>query len=264
MDPITNSLYKEEIRKANESQAKKQEFQIKKDLGNRCQDINSSSLSITIAIAVGSVILGITTAIIQQSPAPIGLCLVLGVIIWICTEYYFFQKRKELKDKAEEAIKQAYSDADKKTTREIKQYNAEAKEFAKKAYRQGSKLDPMVNHTVTMFQRMISHANADTYIKFIEANLIFTVEIDGISFGYESGYINPLDDYNFEKKRFRNLNSLAECEGLARALTKMTIKKMKALYPPDSIHISFSHNDATVTLHFKGANPNFIPAQNIV
>ena len=36
------------------------------------------------------------------------------------------------------------------------------------------------------------------------------------------------------------------------------------IYPPNSINISLSHNDAQVTLHFKGANKNFVPARDIM
>ena len=49
----------------------------------------------------------------------------------------------------------------------------------------------------------------------------------GILYSYQSRYINPPDDFNFEKERFRNLKSDTECEGLARALAKMTIGRKK-------------------------------------
>lgn len=39
---------------------------------------------------------------------------------------------------------------------------------------------------------------------------------------------------------------------------------MKSLYPPNSINITLSHKDAQVTLRFRGANKNFIPARDIM
>ncbi|MEE1351335.1 MAG: hypothetical protein UHM23_04715, partial [Clostridia bacterium] len=86
----------------------------------------------------------------------------------------------------------------------------------------------------------------------------------GINFNYQSSYTNPQDDYSFEKQRYRDLHTDAECEGLAQALAKMTIKQMKSIYPPNSISITVSHNDAAVTMHFKSANKNFVVARDIV
>ena len=39
---------------------------------------------------------------------------------------------------------------------------------------------------------------------------------------------------------------------------------MKTLYPANSMKVSVNHIDAKVTMHFQGANANFIPARDIL
>ena len=136
--------------------------------------------------------------------------------------------------------------------------------YAQKDLAKAESIAPMVDHVVSMFQRMISHADAGAHMKFIEADFTYQVITSGIKYSYQSRYTNPQDDYNFNKERYRDLHTPAECEGLAQALAKLAINKMKSIYPPNSINISLSHNDAQVTLHFKGANKNFVPARDIM
>ena len=121
----------------------------------------------------------------------------------------------------------------------------------------------MVQHNTGMFQRMVSHADAGSNMRFVESDFTYKVLTKGIVYSYQSRYTNPQDDYNFDKQRFRKLNSNTECEGLAQALAKLTIKKMMSLYPPNSLHITVSHIDAEVTMHYKAANKNFVATRDI-
>lgn len=154
--------------------------------------------------------------------------------------------------------------ADQRTQQEITAYERDVKMYAQKVMAKSESIAPMVEHVVGMFQRMISHADAGAHMKFIEADFTYQVINSGIKYSYQSRYTNPQDDYDFNKERYRDLNSPAECEGLAQALAKLVINKMKSIYPPNSINISLNHNDAQVTLHFKGANKNFVPARDIM
>ena len=52
-------------------------------------------------------------------------------------------------------------------------------------------------------------------------------------------------------------------EAVIEAIAKMTMSKMKSLYPPNSLNIMVSHIDAEVTLHFKAANKNYVPPRDI-
>ena len=113
-----------------------------------------------------------------------------------------------------------------------------------------------------MFQRMISHADSGSNMRFVETDFTYQVVRTGIMYSYQSRYTNPQDDFNFDKQRFRNLNSDTECEGLAQALAKLTIRRMNKLYPTLS-SINVGHVDAEVILHFKMPNSNFVNATDI-
>ncbi len=271
MNPISNSPVKERMRLENENQAKAQETQIRNRLNSQLASSTAKSKYPATPFLVGGGIVGVLLAVCQLGLDFVLYGLIAGLIVWGCANIYVSSSNKNLeqskqamKDKAEADIRQAYSDADARTTRQIEQYDMEVSAYSKKVLQQGSKLDPMVQRVTDMFQRMVSHADAGSHMKFVEADFTFIVKLDGISFQYQSSYTNPQDDYSFNRERFRDLGSQAECEGLAQALAKMVKKKMKGLYPANSINISLSHTDAEVTLHFKGANANFVPAQNIV
>ena len=111
---------------------------------------------------------------------------------------------------------------------------------------------------------MISHADHGSNMAFVEADLVYTETNTGITYTYhDSRYSNSIDDFNFSKKRFRDLHSPEECEGLAFALARMTLRRMKQVYPAQSMRIEVSHNDAEVTMHYRGANPNYVPPKDI-
>lgn len=271
MNPINNSPVKERMRLENEDQAKAQESQINSRLNSQLASSTPKSKYAGTPFVVGGIVTGVVLAMCQLGLTFIMYGFVAGLVAWGCANIYVSssnknleQHKQEMKDKAASEIRRAFADADARTTRQIQQYDAEVTAYSKKVLQQGSKLDPMVQHVTDMFQRMVSHADAGAHMKFVEADFTFSVKLDGVSFQYQSRYTNPQDDYNFNKERFRDLGSQAECEGLARALAKMVIKKMKGQYPANSINISVSHIDAEVTLHFKGANANFVPARNIV
>lgn len=271
MTPINNSLVKERMRLDNENQAKAQELQINSRLNRQLASSTPKRKYAGTPFVAGGIVTGIVLAMCQLGLMFIVYGLLVGLIAWGCANLYVSssnknleQRKQEMKDKAASEIRQAFAEADARTAKQIEQYDAEVAAYSKMVLQQAAKLDPMIQRVTDMFQRMVSHADAGAHMKFVEADFTFTVKLDGISFQYQSRYTNPQDDYNFNRERFRDLGSQAECEGLARALAKMVIKKMKGLYPANSINISISHVDAEVTLHFRGANANFVPAQNIV
>lgn len=174
------------------------------------------------------------------------------------------KKIEHLKADAEKEITALHLAAEEKTRKELARYDAEVKRNCLFILDNRAKdLEGMLKHTVEVFQRMISHADTSSSRKFVVASLIFKVELYRILYSYESTYTNPLSDYNFEENRYRNLSGPEECEGLAQALAKLTIQRVRCLYPPNSIHITVSHVDAEVTLHFRAANKNYIPPKDI-
>ena len=232
MNPITNSVIKEQMRQRNESMAQSRETQIRSQLTANLNNLSYKGKHNFSPFGIGGGILGIVLAVSGVGFSGILVGLAVGTGVWI-------------------AMNQSVK------TSNVKMY-------AQKVMAKSESIAPMVEHVVGMFQRMISHADAGAHMKFIEADFTYQVINSGIKYSYQSRYTNPQDDYDFNKERYRDLNSPAECEGLAQALAKLVINKMKSIYPPNSINISLNHNDAQVTLHFKGANKNFVPARDIM
>lgn len=262
MNPITNSTLKEQIRQRNEAEAKNREAQIMAQLTN-----SVNSLTPKPSIKAGGWLIG--GAILSIFLTPIAF--VAAVVIWFLLNQQvkgynenLDNSRRRLQDEANDQIRQVYAESDHRTQQEIAAYDRDVKMYAQKVMNRAESITPMVDHVVAMFQRMISHADAGAHMKFIEADFHYQVITTGIKYSYQSRYTNPQDDYNFNRERYRDLSSPAECEGLAQTLAKLVINKMKAIYPPNSINISLSHNDAQVVLHFKGANKNFVPARDIL
>ncbi len=271
MNPITNSTYKESIRQRNEASAREQENQIR---ARRQEDQNRLRRQVNIEFSpfgTGGVILGIVFWIVFGSFSYFWDGLFLGVIAYFGLRIYLRVQHsnnrslsQRLQDQANNEIRQAYNFADQRTMQEISDYDRDVQMYAQRVQAKAANIMPMADHTVMMFQRMISHADSGRHKRFIEADLTFQVYADKIAYSYTSQYCNPQDDFVFNIQRYRDLSSPPEYEGLAQVLAKLVNKKMKSLYPANSINITLDHNDARVTLHFKGANPNFVPARDIM
>lgn len=251
MNPITNSRIKEAMRQQNETIALNREHEL-----NKGRKRNYS----LIGFVIGGGILGIVFAATGGG----GTGFLIGLAVGIIVRSALNQGIKRANENLDAEIREEYKRADRRTQQEIETYDREVKAHAQRILSKSDSIAPMVDHAANMFQRMISHANAGAHMRFIEADLIYEVSTTGIQYSYQSKYTNPQDDYNFNVQRFRDLQSAAECEGLAQALAKLIVVKMKTLYPPNSLGISLSHNDALVTLHFKGANKQFVPAKDIL
>ena len=239
MNPITNSVIKEGFRQANEDAARMRENTIRQNANAQLSQYKKKHADGCLSF------------------------LFLGIF------YYFHNKQVDemvakINNDTSVQIRNAYAEADRRTMQQIRQYESEVDAYHKKVLNNAGTLKEMVDHVTMMFQRMVSHADSSSHKKFNETDFIFVVRKTGINFNYQSSYTNPQDDYSFEKQRYRDLHTDAECEGLAQALAKMTIKQMKSIYPPNSISITVSHNDAAVTMHFKSANKNFVVARDIV
>lgn len=297
MNPIPNSPYKEAIRKRYETQAANEESQINTKLNRdiyaiqrdsmkkmkdmKHQEVPAGAFCIGLAIGIGFFIaifaplfhVGYFKGFIFG--AFLGMSLYLYWCYRIKTknadmdacklriESETEDKIQKLRKKAASQIYAVYAEADQKTQRDIVQYDADVKKNCQAILRKADAFEIMVNHVVNMFQRMVSHADTASNRKFIETYFIYRVELYGICYKYQSTYSNPNDNFNFDKERYRNLTTKEECEGLAQAIAKMTISKMKGLYPPNSLNITVNHIDAEVTLHFKAANKNYIPPRDI-
>ena len=271
MNPITNSNVKEQMRQKNENMARNRECQIRNQLA---QDLNRFTYKRGyefLRFGVGGLILGLVLVANEFGFAGFCVGIAVGVAVWIAANQSvrtyntnIDNEKRRLQDIANNEIRQEYVFADQRTQQEIEAYDSDVKMYAQKVLKKADSIAPMVDHVVNMFQRMVSHADAGAHMRFVEADFTYQVITTGIKYSYQSHYTNPQDDYNFNKERYRDLSTPAECEGLAQALAKLVINKMKTIYPPNSINISLTHNDAQVVLHFKGANKNFVPARDIM
>lgn len=291
MNPITNSPIKEGIRQKHHTAAAAKETQINNQLNVDCNTVQANAynqiqsitykknphISVCLILAI---VLGIVFATIDGFTgfligAVIGVGVYVLIIVLIRKANSNLDARKlsiqnetdnkvrQLKDNAAAQIRAIYADADRNTQQEIDQYDAEVKRNCQIILKTPKTSEAIVDHTVNMFQRMISHADSASNKKFVEVDFIYRVLNYGISYKYPSTYRNPQDDFNFDKQRYRNLSTQEECEGLAQAIAKMTIGRIKSIYPPNSLNITVSHIDAEVTLHFKSANSNYVPPRNI-
>ena len=270
MNQITNSPIKEAMRQQNENSARNKEFQIRNKLNSDIAQIvykKKYSGSVCIGLGIG---VGIAGAIIGQSldgffaGAIIGIIIYVGLNIWVASQNKNAEAlKKRLQEEAEREIQNAYTEADRRTVQQINAYDNEVKQYCQRILQKADSITSMIQHNTNMFQRMVSHADAGSNMRFVESDFTYKVVLTGIMYSYQSRYTNPQDDFNFDKQRFRNLNKDTECEGLAQALAKLTVKKMMSLYPPNSLHITVSHIDAEVTMHYKAANKNFVAARDI-
>ena len=251
MNQITNSPIKEAMRQQNENDARNKEYQIRNKLNSDIAQIvykNKFPGGLCTGLAIG---FGIVGAIIGESFTGFLIGVAMGVGIYVLLNVWMNSQnasaeaeKRRLTQEAENEIQRAYTEADQRTVQQINAYDNEVKQYCQRILQKADTISAMVQHNTNMFQRMVSHADAGSNMRFVESNFTFKVQTTGIMYSYQSRYTNPQDDYNFDKQRFRNLNSNTECEGLAQALAKLTIKKMMSLYPPNSLHITVSHIDA--------------------
>lgn len=271
MNPITNSPIKEAMRQQNENDARNKEYQIRNQMAANISQIvynKNPTGNLWLMFLIGG---GIAGAIKGKSflaffiGIGIGIFVCVMITVWINKQNADANaKKSKIQQEAEKEIQRVYSEADSRTVQQINAYDNEVKQYCQRILQKADTITSMVQHNTDMFQRMVSHADAGSNMRFVESDFTYKVLVTGIVYSYQSQYTNPQDDFNFDKQRFRNLNSDTECEGLAQALAKLTVKKMMSLYPPNSLHITVSHIDAEVTMHYKAANKNFVAARDII
>lgn len=270
MNQITNSPVRDAMRVKNEADAKRKEIQIQDKLRKDLAGIVSKETFPSQACFGLAVIFGIIGAVIGRSFQAFLVGAVVGAVMYIWMNLQVKKQnadadaeRERLRQNAKNDIQEAYNEADRLTRQQIDAYDKEVERYCQTLLQKADTISEMVEHNTDMFRRMISHADASSNIRFVEADFCFKVLVTGVMYSYQSKYTNPQDDYNFNRRRFHDLNSSAECEGLAQALTKLTVRKMESYYPRNFEPIQVSHIDSEVMMHFKNINQNFVPAKNI-
>ena len=269
MTPITDSPIKEAMRQANEQEARQREYEINAQMNSDISRIVMKEYFPFSVCGVLMAVFGVVAIGIGKKFSSIFVGAIVGGIIYLLLNLWIRSKNSEamarkatIERAAQRRIQEAYDEADRKTVQQINAYDDEVVQYSQRILQKPEAVNPMIQRNTDMFQRMISHADSGSNMRFVETDFTYRVVRTGIMYSYQSRYTNPQDDFNFDKQRFRNLNSDTECEGLAQALAKLTISRMKKIYPTLS-SISVRHVDAEVSLHFKMPNSNFVNATDI-
>lgn len=271
MDPINNSRMKEQMRLNNNAEANRKASEIDSRVLREINALKPEKKPEATGYIIGGVLLGWVIGAFTGGLIGFVVGFLIPIGMWgaACgkvndTNANIERRVKEIQAKGNADKKKAQKEEDMKTQKEAAAYDTEIRKYCDRAMAKADLFTPMIDHQEMMFQRMISHADHGSNMAFVEADLVYTVINTGITYTYhDSRYSNSIDDFNFSKKRFRDLHSPEECEGLAFALARMTLRRMKQVYPAQSMRIEVSHNDAEVTMHYRGANPNYVPPKDI-
>ena len=272
------SRYKYEIKSAASNKESKVSKELFDELKAFEKEYKETTDKVSVLILIGGFVAAILGIIISIKSAGFwgfmfGLFILATIILGVALgvwHLYGYVREKRLKkqlDSMRQHIKDVetkiYSEVDENFKKKIESYHRNVNQVVQKITANPSNIDPMVDHSVEMFKRMISHAVSDSSKKFIECNFTYVVTVTDIKYLYDSDYTNPRDDFNFEKQRFRNLQYDYECEGFALALAQAVVNKMKMSYPPNTLNITIRNVDSKVTMSFKAPNENFVVARDI-
>ena len=244
---------------------------IKEELDKSKTEIKKDYVNTDAYLAVVTV-LGIVAGSISGLIAGMVLGLVVALLVIfvgarvndVIKNEKYRKKIKNIEAYADNQIKKVDEEVKKQVENEIRAYDDNVKNTYLKIISTPANIDTMIDYSIQIFKRMISHADSDSNMKFIECNFKYIVTTTEIKYWYDSEYTNPRDDFNFSKQRYRNLHYEYECEGLALALAQAVSNKMKTLYPPNTLKITISNEDAKVVMNFKAPNENFVVARDIV
>ena len=244
---------------------------IKEELDKSKTEIKKDYVNTDAYLAVVTV-LGIVAGSISGLIAGMVLGLVVALLVIfvgarvndVIKNEKYRKKIKNIEAYADKQIKQVDEEVKKQVENEIRAYDDNVKNTYLKIISTPANIDTMIDYSIQIFKRMISHADSDSNMKFIECNFKYIATTTEIKYWYDSEYTNPRDDFNFSKQRYRNLHYEYECEGLALALAQAVSNKMKTLYPPNTLKITISNEDAKVVMNFKAPNENFVVARDIV
>lgn len=173
------------------------------------------------------------------------------------------QQYKEIELEESQALTRLSQEAAKNAQMAIDAYHNNVRQLTDKLLANPSNVEKMVEYSVDMFKRMISHADSGSKNKFIECNFTYVVTATEIKYLYDSEYTNPKDDFNFEVQRYRILQYNYEYEALALALSRLITDRMISLYPANTVQINVTNRNAKVSMSFKAPNDNFVVSTSI-
>ena len=176
------------------------------------------------------------------------------------------EKNAKLIKEAEARIEKAKEVAAKAASVDLEKYEEQVNVFVQKAMGNSGAIEDMVQQTATQFERRINQQPSGDTVRFINASLIYSVNENGIKYDYESGYSSAVNDFDFEKERFHKLNSIVECEGLAKAIAILATNRVKDLHNNATATITIeadTRKNATYKLVYNGVNARFQAKKDI-
>ena len=278
MEPIKNSIIKEQIRLHNDAVATSKERDIHVQLESKIKNLYKRTIPPISSYLMWGGILGYFLAafmfIVNNSLRAFGIAwffsLVGGVVIWgfkyvSIIEYNksIEEKKLVLNRKAQEDIRKVHEDSDRKTHEEIDNYDREVKRYFRKIKNNRKSLERMVDFACNLFDSAIVDAinRASNIERFIVIDFKYTVSMTNIV--YETSVGHSII-YDMKSHRYRNLDKDTECEALAAALKKMIGDYILKKYVSKQAQLMYGNNDANVILHFEMPNNNFVPATVII
>ena len=263
------SIVEEQIRKKYEKEAIRQEEKMRDEMKNSLLSFeNKYTPPFQYFIGGGGALGVILIFSIGFKGLLIGLGCGLaawGAVYWKYKQYNktMADARQKFKENALSEIQDMLDEYKRKTENDIMAYRNAVTNYCKKALVNKASLKPMVDQTVLMLDRMISHTDMRPHIKIIETDFNYKVTKTGIQYIYNSTYSNKQDDFDFNIQRFSYLNTDAECEGLAQAIARLIIPEVKAKYGAGARLTLKSRIDADVILHFAMPNKNYQTATRV-
>lgn len=278
MEPIRNSIIKEKFRLHNEYIATSKERDINSQLDCEIRKLRKKTIPPVTSYLIRGVIFGYFIAIFvgvaYNSLSAFGtgwfFSIVGAVIIWglRCTSIIEFnksieEKKSTLNLKAQEDIRKAHEDSDRKTHEEIDNYDREVKTYFRKIKNNRKNLERMVDFACNIFDSALVDATkmASNAERFIKIDFKYTVSMTNIVYETSVGHSIV---YDMKSHRYRNLDKDTECEALAAALRKMIGDYILKKYVSKQVQLMYGNNDANVILHFEMPNTNFVPATVII
>ncbi len=167
----------------------------------------------------------------------------------------------------EAKIKELYNRLDSELNAEIAKFNREVKKQSVE-YLKDKKIMSIVSPNLYgMYKKVYNQADKGSNKSHIIFNFSLEVTPTDILYTYNSGYSNPLGNFNFDRERMQTFdNSPVKREAMACAMTQEFVTRVRKELTPvgkkidkDSSPVKFEHKGRKVTFRFSIANPGYVP-----
>ncbi len=177
----------------------------------------------------------------------------------------FTQRKGVLANQFNEWIYNIKQYAAMKTYNDIEEYNLEVEKYCYRVLKNSEILKPLTGYCADIFDKIIRKADNGIHLKYIEADFVYMVTNDAILFFDSKGLEKEQECFSFGKnqlRRYGDLSSPQECEGMAGAIAFLTANEIKRRYP--KAQIKKDHDDNLARLHYSMININYQQTVNVI